>query len=41
MASRPRTGVLVALVIFVGIAVALRFFGGPIYKALLAMHGRH
>lgn len=41
MASRPRTGVLVALAVFVAIALTLRFFGGPIYKALVAMHGRH
>jgi hypothetical protein len=33
--------VWIAAVIFIAIAVALRFFGGPIYKALLAMHGRH
>jgi hypothetical protein len=40
MPSRSRNGVLIALVVFVAIAIALRLFGGPIYKALLAMHGR-
>jgi hypothetical protein len=41
MSQNSRTGLMVALVVFVAIAVAIRFFGGPIYKALLAMHGRH
>ena len=40
MPSRSRNGVLIALLVFVALAVALRLFGGPIYKALLAMHGR-
>jgi len=41
MRSRSRQGVLIALAVFVAIAVLLRLFGGPIYKALLAMHGRN
>jgi len=39
--AQTRSGLIVALAVFVAIAVAIRFFGGPIYKALLAMHGKH
>jgi len=41
MPQKPRSAVWIAAVTFIAIALALRFFGGPIYKALLAMHGRH
>jgi hypothetical protein len=41
MPQKSRSAVWIAVVIFVAVAVALRLFGGPLYKALLAMHGRH
>ncbi len=41
MAGRSRNGVLIALIIFVAIAGVIKLFGGPLYKALLALHGRH
>jgi len=41
MPPRSRSGLFVALAIFVALAVVIRVFGGPIYKALLAMHGKH
>lgn len=41
MSQRTRSGLIVALVVFVALAVVIRLYGGPIYKALLAMHGRH
>jgi hypothetical protein len=41
MAQRSRSGLIVALTIFVALAVVIRLFGGPLYKALLALHGRH
>ena len=39
MAQR-RSGVLVALVVFVVVAVVIRIFGSPLYDMLLRMHGR-
>jgi len=41
MAQRSRPGLIIALAIFVALAVVIRMFGGPLYKALLAMHGKH
>ncbi|HEX5069031.1 MAG TPA: hypothetical protein VFV78_02350 [Vicinamibacterales bacterium] len=41
MAQGNRTGLIVALVIFVAVAAVIRLFGAPIYQALLAMHGKH
>jgi hypothetical protein len=41
MPQKSRSAVWVAVVIFIAIALGLRLFGGPIYHALLAMHGRH
>jgi len=39
MANRSRTGVIIAVVVFVLIAAALRLFGGPLYETLLRLHG--
>jgi hypothetical protein len=41
MAGQSRNGVLIAVVIFVVVAGVIKLFGGPLYKALLALHGKH
>jgi len=40
MSRQPTTGVVIAVIAFVVIAAVLRFYGGPLYSALLKMHGR-
>jgi hypothetical protein len=39
MAQR-RSGILIALVVFVVLAAVIRIFGSPLYDMLLKMHGR-
>jgi hypothetical protein len=40
MSRQPSTGVLIAVITFVVIAAVVRFYGAPLYSALLRMHGR-
>jgi len=40
MPSSRRSGILIALIVFVAIAVAIRIFGGPLYDMLISLHGR-
>jgi hypothetical protein len=38
--ARPRhLGVFIALAVFIVLAAVIRVFGGPIYEALLRLHG--
>jgi hypothetical protein len=39
MGRQKSTGVLIAVIAFVVIAAALRFFGGPLFNALVRLHG--
>lgn len=39
MAQSKGTGVIIAVVIFVVVAAAIRFFGEPLYQALVSLHG--
>jgi hypothetical protein len=39
MPSRTRTGVLIAVIAFVALAAVIRLFGGPIFHALVRLHG--
>ena len=39
MAQR-RSGIIIALVVFVVLAGVIRFYSGPLYDMLLRMHGR-
>lgn len=41
MAGKSGNGVLIALIVFVALAGVIKLFGGPLYKALLALHGKH
>jgi hypothetical protein len=41
MPQKSRSAVWIAIAVFLAVAIALKVFGGPMYKALLAMHGRH
>jgi hypothetical protein len=40
MSRQPSTGVLIAVITFVVIAAVVRFYGAPLYSALLKMHGK-
>ena len=40
LSRQPTTGVLIAVITFVVIAAVVRFYGAPLYGALLKMHGR-
>jgi hypothetical protein len=39
MARSRNTGVFIALAVFVIVAAVIRFYGEPIYQALLRLHG--
>ena len=39
MAKSRQSGVLIALAVFVAVAVALKLFGSPLYAALIRLHG--
>lgn len=39
MAKSVGTGVIIAIVVFILIAAAIRMFGGPLYDMLVEMHG--
>ena len=39
MAQR-RSGILIAVIVFVVLAAVIRIFGSPLYDMLLRMHGR-
>ena len=39
MAQSKGTGVIVAVVIFVAVAAVIRFFGEPLFRTLVSMHG--
>jgi hypothetical protein len=38
--AKRRSGILIALVVFVVVAAVIRFYSGPLYDMLLSMHGR-
>lgn len=40
MAKSPRTGVIVAVLVFVVLAVVIRVYSEPLYDMLLSLHGR-
>ena len=40
MGTRSNRSILIAIVLFVVVAAAIRFFGGPLYDVLLSLHGR-
>jgi hypothetical protein len=40
MAKSPRTGVIVAIVVFVVLAIVIRIYSEPLYDMLLSLHGR-
>jgi hypothetical protein len=37
--ARGRRGILVALIVFVALAVVIRVFGDPLWNAFLQLHG--
>jgi hypothetical protein len=39
MAKSPRTGVIVALVAFVALAIIIRISSAPLYDMLQSLHG--
>jgi hypothetical protein len=39
MAKSISPGVVIAIVVFVAIAAAIKFFGGELYGVLLSLHG--
>ena len=39
MSKSKGTGVVIAVVIFVVVAAAMRFFGEPLYRTLISLHG--
>jgi hypothetical protein len=39
MSKKSNTGVIIAIVVLVLVAAALRLFGGPLYETLLRLHG--
>jgi hypothetical protein len=38
--ARRRSGILIALVVFVVLAAVIRFYSDPLYDIFLRMHGR-
>jgi ABC-type multidrug transport system permease subunit len=40
MARSRNTGVFIALAVFVVLAAVIRFYGTPIYQALIRLHGQ-
>jgi hypothetical protein len=40
MARSRNTGVYIAVAVFIVVAAVVRLFGGPIWNALLELHGR-
>lgn len=39
MAGKRNTGILVALIVFVALAVVIRIFGGPLWDTFIRLHG--
>jgi len=39
MARSRNTGVFIALAVFVVLAAVIRFYGAPLYQALVRLHG--
>ena len=39
MSKKSNTGVIIAVVVLVLVAAAIRLFGGPLYETLLRLHG--
>ena len=37
--ARQRRGILIVLIVFVVVAAAIRFFGDPLWNALIRLHG--
>jgi hypothetical protein len=39
MARGSNRGIVIALLVLVAVAVAIKLFGGPLYETLLRLHG--